>query len=359
MADTPETRTAHPYHMHDCISDQPEAIAQVLQTQGDAAQDLADRISRADRVHIVGIGTSWHASLIGEHFLREVGGRQDARAWNSFEFRAYPPTLTGQDLVIVMAHTGTTTYSNESLAYARESGAVTALVTGLDSKADLNLADVVLRTSYGDRSSAYTISHTAAMTALAMVAARLSGASGALSDLEELPSLVKAALALEPDVQQITKEYDDMRWYAFAGPGASAVTAYEIALKINEAAYAITTGYQLEQYLHGPFVATTEGCLVTLITPPGPGAERSNEIAKAVKETGAEIFVVQECGFSKIEVADARVELPPTPDFLTSIVYLVPLQLFTYWLAVERGHNPDTFRMDHATHKAALEHTVL
>ena len=359
MADTPETRTAHPYHMHDSISDQPEAIAQVLQTQGDAAQDLADRISRVDRVHIVGIGTSWHASLIGEQLLREVGGRQDARAWNSFEFRAYPPTLTGQDLVVVMAHTGTTTYSNESLAFARRSGAVTALVTGLDSKADLNLADLVLRTSYGERSAAYTISHTAAMTCLAMVAARLSPGSEALSDLQGLPSLVESALALEPEVRQIAARYDDMRWYAFAGPGANAVTAYEIALKINEAAYAITTAYQLEQYLHGPFVATTEGCLVTLITPPGPGAERSNEIAKAVKETGAEVFIVQEKGFRKIDGADARLELPPTPDFLTSIAYLVPLQLFTYWLAVERGHNPDTFRMDYPTHKAALDHTVL
>ncbi len=359
MADTPETRTAHPYHMHDSISDQPEAIARVLGSQSDAAQELANRISMADRVHLVGIGTSWHASLIGEHLLREVGDQRDARAWNSFEFRAYPPTLTDRDLVIVMAHTGTTTYSNESLAYARESGAVTALVTGLDSKADLALADVVLRTSYGERSAAYTVSHTAAMTALAMVAARLSGDAEVLSDLEKLPSLVESALALEPEVQQVARKYDDMRWYAFAGPGANAVTAYEIALKINEAAYAITTAYQLEQYLHGPFVATTEGCLVTLVTPPGPGVDRSNEIAKAVKETGAELLVVQEYGPGEIEAADARLKLLPTPDFLTPIVYLVPLQLLTYWLAVERGHNPDTFRMDYATHDAALKHTVL
>ncbi|MFQ5934367.1 MAG: hypothetical protein ACE5KI_06965, partial [Dehalococcoidia bacterium] len=91
MFTPPPPRTAPPNHKHDCIHDQPKAIAEVLDAQGDAARELADRIASAQRVHIVGIGTSWHASLVGGYLFREVAGRSDARAWNSFEFCAYPP----------------------------------------------------------------------------------------------------------------------------------------------------------------------------------------------------------------------------------------------------------------------------
>ena len=77
--------------------------------------------------------------------------------------------------MIVMAHSGTKHYSGEALALAKASGASTALVTCLTSEAKVDQADVVLRTTYRDRSSAFTISHTGAMTALAMVASKVAG----------------------------------------------------------------------------------------------------------------------------------------------------------------------------------------
>jgi hypothetical protein len=85
--------------MHDCILDQPTAVRRVLESQETPARQLAERVATARRVHLVGTGTSWHAALVGEHLLRSVGGRDDARAWNSFEFWAYPPRLTMDDLV--------------------------------------------------------------------------------------------------------------------------------------------------------------------------------------------------------------------------------------------------------------------
>ena len=148
MGRTP--RSTHPYYMYECIHDQPQAIRQVLDSQGEAVKELVERIEAAQRVHIVGIGTSWHASLVGEYLLRQVGGRHDTRAWNSFEFDAYPPDLNGEDLVIVMSHSGRRRYSRRALERAKNAGAVIALVTSTatGSEAQLDLADVVLRTSY-------------------------------------------------------------------------------------------------------------------------------------------------------------------------------------------------------------------
>ncbi|MEE9593491.1 MAG: SIS domain-containing protein, partial [Thermoplasmata archaeon] len=119
---------------------------------------------------------------------------------------------------------------------------------------------------------------------------------------------------------------------------------------------AITTAFQVEQFLHGPFVATSSGCLATFIAPPGPGYQRALEVARAVKETGAQVVALVQDGDNEMaSVADRHLSLPSVTEFLTPIAYLVPLQLFTYWLALERGCNPDTFRLDDPKHAAALK----
>ena len=131
MVTRPPWRDGHPYHMHDCIHDQPSAIAQILESQGLAADELAARASRARRIHLCGIGTSWHAALVGEHLFRAVG-LAETRAWNAFEFASYPPPLMGEDLVIVMAHSGAKRYPAQALSLAKRAGASTAIVTESD-----------------------------------------------------------------------------------------------------------------------------------------------------------------------------------------------------------------------------------
>ena len=169
---------------------------------------------------------------------------------------------------------------------AKESGASTALVTCLTSEAKLDQADVVLRTTYRDRSSAFTISHMGAMTGLALAASKVAGGEALGEELKSLPDAVASALKTEPDVKSMVAKVRDYEWYCFAGWGPNASTAYEAALKINEAAYDVTTAFQLEQFLHGPYVATDQRCVVTLVAPPGPGYGRAVEIGKAVKATG-------------------------------------------------------------------------
>ncbi len=359
MVTRPPRRDGHPYHMHDCIHDQPNAIAQILESQVLAADELAARATRARRIHLCGVGTSWHAALVGEHLFKAVG-LAETRAWNSFEFASYPPPLTGDDLVIVMAHSGTKRYPSEALSLAKEAGASTAIVTSQTSQANLEQADVVVRTTSRDRSAAFTVSHTGAMAALALVASRLPDGKEVGRDLARLPSFVASALEKEEEVRQLVERVQDFRWYCFAGWGPNTSTAYEAALKVNEAAYDVTTAYQLEQFLHGPFVATGPRCLVTLVAPPGPGYERSVEVGKAVKATGAGLAaLVAEADEEMTSVADNVLVLPSVAEALSPIVYVVPLQLFTYWLALERGRNPDTFRLDDPTHRAARAHYSL
>ncbi len=107
---------------------------------------------------------------------------------------------------------------------------------------------------------------------------------------------------------------------------------------------------------HGPFVATGPKSSVTLVSPPGSGYNRSLEIGRAVKATGAGLTTLMAEGDDEmVAVADNVVTLPEMGEALSPIVYLVPLQLFTYWLALDRGKNPDIFRLDDPAHLAARQ----
>ncbi|MCH8062965.1 MAG: SIS domain-containing protein [Chloroflexi bacterium] len=365
MTQRPEPRTGHPYHMYEMIQGQPDAIERVLNEEVDAVRALADRIESAERVHIVGIGTSWHGPLVAEFLLRNVAGRDDARAWNSFEFCSYPPELGPQDLVIIMSHSGTRVYSSRALEMAKARGAQTANVTGLESDAKSSLSDVVIRTSIRDRSSAHTICHTTAMTVLAMVATELGlraekeQAISLQKGLEGLPGFVEAALAQEPAIQNWAQQAQDVKRFYFVGWGPNTSTAYEVALKIKEAAYLTTEGFQLEQYLHGPYVATAPGTMVTYIAPPGPSRDRLINIIEATRTVGARTVALVEREDPEISrLVHTAISLPALPEALTPIVYVVALQLFTYWLAVRAGRSPDTFRFDDPVYMAARERYI-
>ena len=92
---TTEPRTSHPYHMHEAILAQPEAFVRVVERNGDAIEEFASRIASCRRVFLAGIGTSHHATLVGEHLMRAYGGGPDVRAFYErlgFVVRGRSPT---------------------------------------------------------------------------------------------------------------------------------------------------------------------------------------------------------------------------------------------------------------------------
>ncbi len=355
-----ELRTAHPYHMHDAIMSQPQTISRVISEERENVLKLADLARDAARVHIVGIGTSWHAALVGESLLRTQANREDARAWNSFEFCDRPPSLTAEDLVIILSHRGTKTYSALALELARESDAQTALLTGVGSDARRELPDVIVETSLPDPSSAFTVSHTAAITVLTMLAVELSG-ENSTDSLAALPDAVREAVATGDAVRHWAAECRDTQRFYFVGTGPNVSTAYEAALKMKEANYTTTEGFHLEQYLHGPFVSTDEGCLVTFIAPPVRRAEdRAADLMRTVAEIGARTAAILQVGDdARANLVDTVISVPECPETFSPIVYLAPLQLLTYWLAVELGYNPDVFRLNNPRFLAARRHYTL
>lgn len=341
----PPARSGHPYYMHDAIYAQPGALRLVLRGNRDALAAAAARLRETERVILAGIGTSWHAALVGELLFARVGrlGHR-ARALHSFELAGYWPEPDARTGVIVVSHRGTKRYSLEALARARAGGGVAVAVTGKGSGDGLAAADYALRTVEQESSAAHTISFTCALALLAALAAAVGGDDGIPRALEGLPDHLALLLGQEA-WEELAARFEDAPRYYFVGGGPNAATAYEAALKMSEANHATALGFNCEQFLHGPWCALNREDVLFVVAPPGPSYERCLAAARAAREVGARVVALVREGDREIAALAAEtIVLPEVPELLSPILAVVPLQLFTYHLALQRGVNPDTMR---------------
>ena len=349
---TPTPRNAHPYRMYDAIAAQPEAIASVIASQREQCAAVAETLAGRRRIYVVGIGTSWHAALVGAAMLTDG---PEAFAANSFEFCTDTPPVTSDDAVIVISHRGTKRSSYDALDVAVARGAYTVAITSINPGPRIQVANAGIRTVAQEVSAAFTVSYTTALTVLAMLNL---GLAGRLNDgdngLSQLPQQIAQIMAAEDDVKGVVADHHARRRFISAGWGAHRANAYEVALKIKETSRADCEGFQIEQLLHGPFCSLDADCLLTLIAPDVADRGRALDLTRAARELGAPVWALTNRANGELADAGARIfTLPDGAPSLMPIASVVPLQLFTYHLALARGTHPDLFQQDVPAQAAA------
>jgi glucosamine--fructose-6-phosphate aminotransferase (isomerizing) len=351
----PPARAGHPFYMHDAVLAQPAAFGGVVDRLAPALDAFAARAHGSARWFLVGTGTSFHAARIGEHLLRAYGGEPEVRAYPAFDFALYGPSLTAADCVIGISHRGSKLYTVRSLRRARDAGCRTALVTGQGgSVGERPEVDAAFETVPQEASATHTVSYTASVAALAEFAACLGAHRTGTRRLperilrEDVPEALRAALAREPQMAAWAREHAGRRRIWLTGAGPSAVTAEEIALKIKEAAYLAAEGLPAETLHHGPFQCADPADVFVLVAPAGEAQERVLAFGRMAEDIGAAALAVADGrppGAPPAEHA-AWCLVPPVPPPFEAVTCLVPLQLFSYHLALVRGTNPDVFRLD-------------
>jgi len=339
-------RTGHPYYMHDAIYAQPGALRLVARGQGDAIEAAAMRLRGLDHVLLTGVGTSWHAALVGELLFARLGGLGlKARAFHAFELASYWQEALGRIGAVVLSHGGTRRYSREALARVKASGGSGVVITGRGPEAPAE-ADWTLRTVDQEGSGAHTVSYTAALAILAKLACAAGGKAEMARSIDGIPDMLAFLLGQE-SWEDLAARYGDRRCYWFVGGGPNTATAWEAALKMSEASHAQAAGFNCEQFLHGAWAALEREDVVFLVAPPGPSYERCLAAARVAKEVGASVVAL--VGEDDREIAAFAAEtiaLPEIDELLSPILTIVPLQLFIYHTAVHRGVNPDLTRSD-------------
>jgi glutamine---fructose-6-phosphate transaminase (isomerizing) len=285
--------------------------------------------------------------------MREYGGGVQAYPVHSFDFALYGPSLTSNDCVIIISHKGTKAYSVRALEKADAAGASTVLITGIGLEGKPENADHFIQTVPLEQSSTYTISYTGALSAMALLAERIGfhrTGQSAVSQMffeQELPAALEAGLRFDDRMQSWADRLAESRRIWLTGGGPSAVTAQEIALKIKEAAYLQAEGIHLEQFLHGALQNCEPQDVFLVIAPEGAAQSRAFQFIEAVREIGAPYLVVSDGSAGDVAMnAVDSIDVPSVPEPFTALTCLVPLQLFSYHLALTAGTHPDTFRLD-------------
>jgi glutamine---fructose-6-phosphate transaminase (isomerizing) len=299
--------------MRVAMAAQPQTLRDLLGDAGDVPA-VADRLN-GRRVLVIGTGTSWHAAEQGAQLLRLAG--IDASAAQSADVAADGPVPQSGQVLLALTHTGAKRYTATAVERARDAGADVVQISGVD------VAGADLRTVSKEQSSAYTISHLAALMRLAQLA-RAVGAP--LDRLDDVPDAVEAALGAQRDPVVVPE-----RLIEYTGGGINQWTAAEGALKIREAAYIASEGLAVEQFLHGPSVALRASDHLVCLDGGGAWSERVQEIGDAAERSGVPVtrFVERDLG--------------------------EPLSIFALTVAVQRiavesaealGTDPDSFGRD-------------
>jgi len=305
------------------IRSQPEEISRLLaavQTQ-EQVHAAAQGLHRAHRIWLVGTGTSLHAAELGAAMIQEAG--RAAQAVPSMHFVDWAPVVGPQDGVVVITHTAETAFALAARATAFNAGLGVITIT----RRGAGFPDSI-ETVDKETSETYTVSYTATLTVLAMLAQQLGAQSFAPDTIRDVPEAVAGAI----DGSGTDDIPADVRALVITGAGPASVTAREGALKAREGARVLAEGFDAEYLLHGSAVPLAAGDHLLTLTPPSADGFVS-ALGDAARAEG-------------IAVTDLH-EPWPLPLLLAQIPLTARLQMLALRLAEARGTDPDKVIVGH------------
>ena len=325
------------------IREQPEVLARLLDVERPAVMQLARdlRRRRPAAVFLAARGTSDNAALYGHYLFETVLGIPSGLVSPSVvTIYQKTPRLRGM-LVLGLSQSGRSADIVQYLEAARAAGARTVAITN-DERSPLARAahDTLLLHAGMERSVAATKTYTAQLTLLSLLVAAMAGDHQLLDDHYMLPNWVDRALTVEDSVRPLSRWLSGEHCLVTAR-GYNFATAREAALKLKETAQIAAEALSSADLLHGPIAVVGPRFPVILIAPPGATRRHLAGVARRLAAQGARTLVISS-GRSLDAVARSVLRAPGgATEILTPHVYIVPLQLLAYHLALARGFDPD------------------
>lgn len=312
---------------------------------------VMDKLEIADRILIVACGTSWHAGLVSEYIIEEFT-RIPVEVEYASEFRYRNPIIRPTDVVIAISQSGETADTLAAIRLAKEAGATVLGICNVVGSSIARETCAGVYTHAGPEIGvASTKAFTAQITVLTMLALRLGERRKTLSEgmykrladeLSDIPSLVEEILKDNKEYLEVAKLYKDVHNCIYLGRGILFPVALEGALKLKEISYIHAEGYPAAEMKHGPIALIDENMPVIVIATKDKSYEKMVSNIQEVKaRKGKVIAIVTKGDTEVVKLADHVFEVPETDPFLTPLTTVVPLQLFSYHMAVLRGCNVD------------------
>lgn len=354
---TKAEKSGYDHFMLKEIHEQPHAILDTLQGRIVDNRPYLPELEGLDlksveRIIILACGTSWHAGLVGE-FLLEGLARIPVEVEYASEFRYRQPIISKNTLVIAISQSGETADTLAALREAKNQGAKVLSICNVMDSTIPRESDFTLYTRAGPEIGvASTKAFMTQIIAFYLLTARLieirkslpqEKVKELLLDLMILPEQLKFVLDDDSQIKQLAEKYKGSTNALFLGRGIQFPIALEGALKLKEVSYIHAEGYPAAEMKHGPIALIDENMPVIVIATKDEFTyEKVLGNIQEVKARNGQVIAIATEGSKRVkDLADYVIEIPFTRYSLSSLLAVVPLQLFSYHVALMRGCDVD------------------
>lgn len=323
------------------IHEQPEAVKNTL-FEISEVEKVVSKFPKFKRVTFVACGTSYHASLVGKYLFEGLLGLPtDVMLASEFEFAA--DALDPESLAIFISQSGETADTLKALRIANKKAETLAIVNVLGSTATREADHVIFTRAGPEIGVAATKTYISQLTCIYLLAACMGNNKELLEQLNQIPDYMNNVMVCEEEIQKMASKYKDAQDFFFIGRGFSYPTAMEGALKLKEITYIHGEGYAAGELKHGPLALIDDDVPVVAVVPPGKSHDRTLSNVEEVKARGARIIGLgsTEDDVLKFEAEDMIEFDPKINEVISPLVYVVPLQMLSYYISVARGIDPD------------------
>jgi glucosamine--fructose-6-phosphate aminotransferase (isomerizing) len=347
-------KQGYPHFMLKEVHEQPLSLRNTLRLQENYLDLMATFLERATEVFFVAAGTSYHACLAASYMFGKVAFLATHPVIASEFIEQHGKAVNIDSTILAVSQSGETADALAAVEWARQKAAT---ILGLTNVVGSTLTRIsrayVCQQSGPEIGVAATKTFTAQLSVLSQLALNVAKRRGKIShteieDLEDnlkrIPEVVETILKTQEDkIKELAKKYRDKQCFFFLGRGISSATAMEGKLKLLEIAYAPAIAYPAGESKHGPISLVEPGFPVVFICPKDETRKTIIGNIMEMKARGASIIaIIEEEDEETKRLVDDYVEIPKGfPEVLSPIPYIVPLQLFAYYMAVERGYDPD------------------
>lgn len=307
-------------------------------------------VLEVDRLVFIACGTAWHACLIAEYLIERYA-RIPVEVEYASEFRYRNAPLDKNTLIIAISQSGETIDTLSAIKEAKRKGFKTLSINNSVGSSIARECDGGI---YQHAGPEIGVASTKAFTSQVMLCAllalyfgrarTLSYADGCeiVSALKQLPELAKQTLKLTEQVQKIAKKYAHYEDCLFLGRQMMFPIALEGALKLKEISYIHAEGYPAAEMKHGPIALISEDCPSVFLTSNGEMFQKTLANIKEIKaRNGAVICIAPENCELPEDTVDDLIQIPKAHDIILPILMSIPVQLLSYYIALERGCDVD------------------
>mgnify|MGYP002763534745 FL=1 len=341
------------------IHEQPKGIQETLvrriaedgKINLDGISMTKEDIENFDKVYIVACGTAYHAGLVGKLVIEKMA-RVPVEVDIASEFRYRDPFVDEKTLFIAISQSGETLDTLAALREAKRKGArVLSVVNVVGSSVARESDDVFYTWAGPEIAVASTKAYTTQLICMYLIGLYMGSTKGTieqeyytqiLGELKLLPEKVEKLFAEEGEIAALAKKYHRKDQVFYVGRGLDSGVSYEGSLKLKEISYINSFAIAAGELKHGTIALMEEETLVFALATQDFLYEKMVSNVEEIKARGAHVIAVAKEGKTEIEqVADEVIYIPTCMDEVSPVLAVIPLQIFAYYVAKERGCNID------------------